>query len=141
MAKTLLYRLFGTGRLPDDLRASLEHEGIVLLDEGIGGALVFKNFRAPGRYHGWRWAWFSGSLVVTERRFAAYTSVQHFRMIIDVPLDDPRLGALQASVGRPGRLVIRFDPSAFHKSWSGSIECRFRTPLAESFLERLLLAR
>ena len=141
MGKTLLYRLLGVGGLTDDLRAALEREGIVLLDEGIGGALVFKNFRAPGRYHGWRWSWFSGTLVVTERRFAAYTSVQHFGRIIDVPLDDPKMRALEGSVASPGRLVIRFDPAVFHDRWSGSVECRFKTPLARSFLERLQLGR
>ncbi|MBW2281380.1 MAG: hypothetical protein JRG76_15700 [Deltaproteobacteria bacterium] len=141
MAKTLLYRLFGLGGLSADLRAALDQEGIVLLDEGISGAIVFKNFRAPGRYHGWRWSWFSGSLVVTERRFAAYTSVQHFTKIIDVPFGDPHMRLLEGSVGSPGRLVIRFDAGEFHESWSGSIECRFNTPLARSFLERLELGR
>ena len=34
-------------------------------------------------------------------------------------------------------LCVRFDPSAFHESWSGAMECRFSTPRARSFLEHL----
>jgi hypothetical protein len=34
-------------------------------------------------------------------------------------------------------LCVSFDPSHFHEGWSGSIECRFSTPKAQLFLERI----
>ena len=63
---TLLHRLFGAGRVPEDRLAAFQAEGIVLFDEGIGGALTLRNFRAPGRYSGWRRSWFMGSVVLTS---------------------------------------------------------------------------
>ena len=33
MTKSLLYRLFGVGKIPDHLAAQLRGEGILLLDE------------------------------------------------------------------------------------------------------------
>lgn len=47
MAKTFLYRLFGYGKLPPYTRRQLEHEGIVLRDEGISGSATYRNFRSP----------------------------------------------------------------------------------------------
>jgi hypothetical protein len=40
MNKTLLYRLFGLGRIPRHLRPLVESEGIVVADEGIGGWFI-----------------------------------------------------------------------------------------------------
>ena len=35
MSNTLAFRLFGVGRIPDQLKVHLEQEGILLQDEGI----------------------------------------------------------------------------------------------------------
>jgi hypothetical protein len=56
MKKTLLHRIFGWGRIPKRYAPTLHNEGIILLDEGIGGSITFKKFRAPGRYHSWKGA-------------------------------------------------------------------------------------
>lgn len=53
MSKTLLYRLFGLGGIPQDAVDQIEKEGVVLQDEGIRGSVTFKRFRAPGKYYGW----------------------------------------------------------------------------------------
>ncbi len=37
MTKTILYRLFKAGGIPDKLRPVLESENIVVCDEGING--------------------------------------------------------------------------------------------------------
>ena len=137
MGKTLLHRLFGLGKIPKHVLPDLEQEGIVLADEGIGGSITFKRFRAPGRYYGWKWSWFTGALVLTSTRFAAFTFYPHFNPIINVPLDDDRLGELRCSLKNETTLCVQFDPSVFHEGWSGSIECRFSTPQARSFLEHL----
>lgn len=137
MSKTLLHRLFGFGRLPKKRAPELEREGIVLLDEGIGGSLRFRRFKAPGRYYGHKCSLFTGCLVLTKKRFVAFTFYPFFNPIIDVELSDPRLAQLDCSLHRKGELCVAFDPSIFNERWSGHIECRFSTPQASSYLERL----
>lgn len=132
--KTLLYRLFGFGKIPNAMRPILESEGIALIEEGIGGSVTLRNFRAPGRWHSYKRSWFTGALVVTGLRFAAF---QFSKPLINVPLDDARLGALKGSVEKESILRIDFDASVFQDNATGSVECRFRTPQARLFLERL----
>lgn len=135
MSQTLLYRLFGFGSLPKAMRPILEQEGIVLVEEGIGGWMIFRNFRAPGRRYSYRRRWFTGSLVVTDRRFAGFAVS---KPVINVPLDGPHLAKLETSVEDEGSvLVVSFESSDFHDDWSGTIECRFSTPKAPLFLERI----
>ena len=134
MGKTLLHRLFGLGKVPRRVLPNLEQEGIVLLDEGISGSVTFRNFRAPGRRHSWKRSWFTGSLVITGNRFAAFA---FSKAIVNVPLDDDRMSELRVSIDGEATLCVQFDPSAFHEDWSGTLECRFSTPLARLFLERL----
>jgi hypothetical protein len=134
MGKTLLYRLFGLGKVPKRILPNLEQEGIVLLDEGISGSVTFRNFRAPGRRHSWRRSWFTGSLVLTGKRFAAFA---FSKAIINVPLGDDRINELRCSLEGKATLCVHFDPSAFHEGWSGALECRFSTPQAHLFLEQL----
>ncbi len=69
-----------------------------MLDEGISGSLTFRNFRAPGSFYGRRWSWFTGSLVLTRKRFVAFTFFPRFNPIIDVQLDDERLAHLRCSL-------------------------------------------
>lgn len=135
MSKTLLYRIFGLGKVPKQLLPALEQEGIVLLDEGISGSFTLRNVRAPGRRYGRKWSWFTGSVVLTGQRFAAYTMLPRFNPIFDVPLHDERLKQLHCSVENESTLCVRFDPSVFREDWSGSIECRFSTLQAPLFLE------
>jgi hypothetical protein len=134
MGKTLFHRLFGFGKIPKALLPVLQQEGIILLDEGIGGSITFRNFRAPGKRYGLRRSWFTGSIVVTEKRFAAF---QYSKPVINVPLDPEWLKMLDCSLKSEETLCVSFDPSHFHEGWSGSIECRFSTPKAQLFLERI----
>jgi len=134
MGKTLLYRLFGLGKVPKRILPDIEREGIVLLDEGVSGSVTFRNFRAPGRHYSWRRSWFSGSLVLTGRRFSAFA---FSKAIIDIPIADDRINELRCSLEDEATLCVHFDPSAFNEDWSGSLECRFSTPQARLFLEQL----
>ncbi len=134
MKKTILHRLFGFGRIPKKYAPTLRDEGIVLKDEGIGGSITLKKFRAPGRRHSWKRNLFTGCLVLTEHTFAAFAFI---RPIIYVPLSHERFSELQCSVDDGNTLFVTFDASAFNDKWSGTIECRFKTSNAQFFLERL----
>ncbi len=137
MRKSLLYSLFGLGKLPKKVAASFESEGIVLRDEGVPGTITLEHFRAPGKYTSHMKSRFSGSLVITEARFAAFA---FSRPVISVGLEDERLRELDISVPGENVLVVAFDVARFHEGWSGSARCRFSTPNAREYLERLQLA-
>jgi hypothetical protein len=134
MRKSLLYTLFKLGRLPKKSVAMLESEGIVLLDEGLRASVILRKFRAPGRYHSYKHSLFAGSLVVTGLRFAGFA---FSRPLINVPLHDDRLRALDLSVSRDGLLRVSFDAGAFDLQRSGTVECRFHTAKAELFLDHV----
>ena len=134
MAKTLLYRLFGVGKIPTQLSAELRSEVIVLLDEGISGSTTYLDFRAPGRRSSWQRQWFTGAIALTQTRLVA---LQYSNFAINVPVTDERLHRMRFAVEEGTTLLVAFDPALFHNDWSGTIEYRFRTSLAQAFLEKL----
>ena len=134
MAKTLLYRLFGIGKIPAQFMTTLKFEGILVLDEGIKGSVTYRDFHAPGKYSAWRRQWFTGSIILTQVRLVSVLSLS---TAIDVPLTDERLRSMRFSVEKEGTLLVAFDPSLFHPGWSGTMEYRFRTTEAEAFVAKL----
>ncbi|MDQ3799747.1 MAG: hypothetical protein M3384_09865 [Acidobacteriota bacterium] len=134
MKKTLLYRLFGVGKIPAGARVALESEGVLLSDEGIKGSVTYRNFRSPGRRSNWKRQWYTASIALTKTRLLAFA---YSNQIIDVPLADPRFRRLEFSLEAETALLVTFDASLFHADWSGTIEYRFQTPHAQAFLERL----
>jgi hypothetical protein len=134
MAKSLLYRLFGLGKIPKQLRATFESEGLLLHDEGLSGSLTYLDFRAPGKRFTWRRQWFTASVVLTQIRIVA---LQYSNFAINVPFVDERVRKMRFSVEAESTLLVAFDAGLFHSDWSGTIEYRFQTPQAPVFLERL----
>jgi hypothetical protein len=134
MAKTLLYRLFGVGKIPRQDGAALQAEVIVLLDEGISGSITYLDFRAPGKSFSWRRQWYTAAIALTQVRLFA---LHYSNKIVDVPLTDERLRSMKFSLEGQETLVIAFDPALFHEGWSGTIEYRFHTPQAGAFVEKL----
>ena len=132
MAKTVLYRLFGLGGIPGPLLARLKGEGVLLLDEGVRGSATYRDFRAPGRYYRWRRQWYASSVALTRVRLVA---LRRSSPIIDVPLADGRIRRLRLSREGGDTLLVAFDAALFHGEWSGTIEYRFRTPQAQSFID------
>ena len=135
MAKSLLYRLLGVGKIPIPLMSELTNEGIVLLDEGVKGSVTYRDFRMPGRYSSLRKQWYTASIILTKARLLGLWSSN---TIINVPVTDERIRAMRYTLeDNAEALCIAFDASLFHADWSGTIEYRFRTPEAPRFLEQL----
>src|SRR5437899_11300139 len=106
MAKTLLYRLFGVGSVPRQLSATLQSEGIVLLDEGIAASVTYLDFRSPGKRSNWRRQWFTGTIALTLVRLVAF---QYSTTAINVPVADERMGRMRFSVEDDTIVVVAFD--------------------------------
>lgn len=134
MTKSLLYRLFGVGKIPESLVTQLRREGILLLDEGIKGSVTYLNFRSPVRYANWKRQWYTASIALTQSRLVA---LRFSRTIIDVPLADERIRSMNFSLEANGSLLVAFNAALFVQDWSGKIEYRFRTVHGQAFLDKL----
>lgn len=136
MKKALLYRLFGVGKIPAAAVQALTTEGVVLMDEGLGGSVTYRNFRSPGRISSYRKVGLITSIAVTNKRLTAFSGNDP---VIDVELKDPRIKQIAFSVESNGALLAAFDASLFHDDWSGTLEYRFRTPLALQIIDHIEL--
>jgi len=135
MGKSLLYRLFGIGKISEPLRSQLQKEGIVLMEEAVKGSVTYRDFSAPGKRDLWRRQWYVGSIALTKVRLL---TLGNGKPTINVPITDERIRAIRYSVEKRGAvLCIGFDAGLFHEDWSGTIEYRFRTPEAQHFMELL----
>ncbi len=132
MSKSVFYRLFGAGAVPKDALEQVRREGVVLQEEGVCGSMTMRNFRAPGRAHGVKKQWFTGSIVLTEQHLLAFG----WKLpVIGLAWNDPRIHALVGVLEKPNELRFSYDASEFNSDWSGQIEIRYRTPKARSILE------
>ncbi|MGK7933743.1 MAG: hypothetical protein AB4041_20255 [Microcystaceae cyanobacterium] len=134
MSKTFLYKLFKIGQIPKNYLSQIQCEGVVLKDEGIGGSITYRNFRASGRYHGWKRSWFTGSIVLTREHFLAF---KYSETIIGLAWNESHINELNCYLDNENTLAVQFDASAFNKDCSGQITVRFSTPLAREILENI----
>lgn len=133
--KTLLYKIFGIGKVGKPLFNELKSEGIIAFDEGIRSSITYKNFRAPGRYSNWKRRWFSGAVVLTKKRLVLQ---QFSKPVINLELTDERFQKIKVSLETEDSLVFEFEPNLFLENSTGQIEWRCRTPQARTIVEMLL---
>lgn len=128
-AVTFFSRLvLGAGRLPDALRADLTGEGIVYLAEGLTGSVRYRGYRAPGSVRYGATDATAGALVVTRRRLVVWlTRGEQKGKHIDVPLRNGKPMGVSVRA-EADRLVLGYDPAAFHPDRSGQVEVHFKTP-------------
>ncbi len=106
----------------------------MLSDEGLKGSVTYRGFHRPGMSAGYRRVGYIMSIIVTNVRVAAYSSENP---LINVPFADERLRQIAFSVETSGGLLAAFDASLFHDDWSGQIEYRFKTPLAQAIADKI----
>lgn len=134
MLKTLLRPFLGRGKLPADVRPTLEAEGIHFLEEGLWGTITYRNYRAPRRYSAWRKQAFVGALVLTSKRVMACWGRE---WLLHITFDHPLLAAVNFSLEKPDCLLAAYDAARFHTDRSGQVEVRFSTPQAGRIMELL----
>jgi len=128
----LLRRMFiGDGHLPPDLRARLEAEGFVLLEEDLPGSITFRNYRAPRQRSSFAKVATGGAIAITRQRIVIFlaggrTGLRGKHM--DIPLDDPRIRTVEVTADGPDKVCFAYDPSQFNPATSGRVEVRLKTP-------------
>ena len=126
--------LLGSDRFPADVRAQLQAEGPHVIEEGLGGSVTYRNYRAPGKRFSLRKVALAGAIAVTDRRLVIYA---RGRPWVDLPLDDPRLGTFTIGLDKPDRLRLAFEAGTFHADRSGTVELRLTTSQAGRVVELL----
>jgi hypothetical protein len=129
--------LLGNGTLKPSLRAALESEGVVLVEEGLPGSIRYANFKAPGRRYRGKITGQCFGLGISERRLALYCRSGRVKLI-DQPFTEPRLSAVDVSLDGEDRvaLLIDYDRAEVPKV-SGQMTIRARTPNAARVVEEL----
>lgn len=121
MATSWLYRLFRLGGLSKRLRAQIEAEGCLFLEEGVPLRIVLRNVRSPGRYSSAKVSVAAGYLAVTKRRFRMGVGR---RPMVDLGATDAGLECLTCRVLDNGWLEVRFCLECFRTDASGEVVLR-----------------
>jgi hypothetical protein len=129
--------LLGDGTLKPDLRAALEAEGLVLIEEGLGGSVRYKRFRAPGkRFHGKVTGERIG-LAISKERFVVYCRSGSAKLI-DTAFSNPRVSMLDVSLVDDDKVAIRIDYDRGDvPKVSGEVTVRAKTPNAATIVDHL----
>ena len=129
--------LLGNGTLRPKLRAALDSENAVLIEEGLPGSIRYTNFKAPGRRYRGKVTGECFGLGISERRLALYCRSGRVKLI-DQPFTEPRLSALDVSLEGEDTvaLLIDYDRAAVPRV-SGQMTISARTPNAARVVEEL----
>ena len=129
--------LLGKGTLKPSLRAELESEGVVLIEEGLVGSIRYSHFKAPGKRFNGKITGECFGLGISERRLAVYCRSGRVKLI-DQPFTEPRLSAVDVSLDGEDRvaLLIDYDRAEVPRV-SGQMTIRARTPNAARVVDEL----
>lgn len=130
--------LLGDGKLKPELRAALEAEGLVLVEEGLFGWITYRHFKAPGRRFNGKVAGERLALAISEQRFVVYCRSGTVDLI-DSPFTEPNLRALEVSLEGSNKVALRIDYDVIDApKVSGQLTIRAKTTSAPTIVEQLL---
>lgn len=136
MAFLAKFRL-GNGRLDPKVRAALESEGVVLVEEGLRGSVRYKRFRAPGRRHHGKVTAERIALAISGERFVVYCR-SGTTALVDSSFTNPRLGFVDVTLEGTDSVSIRIDyDRAGLPKVSGEITIVVSTPNAAAIVDQL----
>jgi hypothetical protein len=117
------------GGIPADLRAELEAEGLVLLEERLPASIIYRHYQVPGQRPTSGHQSAITSIALTRRRLVV-------RGTSGVTLDaDPR--KVRAEVEESGALLLAYEAADLSPIREGTVEMRFDTPRAAEIRARL----
>jgi hypothetical protein len=98
----------GDGRLDPGVRAELESEGLVLVEEGLRGSVRYRRFRAPGRRHHGKVTAERIAIAITDERFVV-SCRSGTTALVNSSFTNPLLGALDVTLQATDSVSIRID--------------------------------
>ncbi|MDQ1487383.1 MAG: hypothetical protein QOJ62_3076 [Actinomycetota bacterium] len=134
----LLRKVLGIGKLPDDMRAQLETEGLIHLAESIAVTFRFSG-HVPGKVAKGNIRSYVGALVLTEQRVVGTLSVvpKKASRAVDHQWTDAEGSMVQATLDESGLTLDVPDIAVISPEFSGSMSLHFKAPLSEDLLARL----
>jgi hypothetical protein len=132
-----LRKLFRIGKLPDEIRAELEGEGIIHLAEYVPVTRRFSG-RIPGKRSGGNIASYVGSLVLTNQRvLGTLSSVPKLAgRTIDQRWDEQQEGTVKAELSESG-LLLDVDINAVDPRCTGQLSLHYKDAIPQDVLMRL----
>ena len=132
-----LRKLLRIGRLPDQIRAEVEAEGIIHLAEYVPVTRRFTG-RVPGMRSAGSISSYVGSLVLTNQRvIGTLSSVPKLAgRTIDLRWDAPQTGTVKAELSETG-LVLDVDVAEVDPRCTGHLSLRYKDAVPEDVLMRL----
>jgi hypothetical protein len=135
MSKSLLYKLFGIGKLSNQQKLFLKKEKCILCEEGIKTSVTYTDFKAPGKHFRKKKEWCITSMILTGKRFVSQRGHKNF--LINIPLDDKRLKEIELTIDKIKNLIVSFEANLFHDNWEGKIKFIFNVENATIFLNEI----
>ena len=127
----------GNGKLDPKVRAALESEGLVLVEEGLRGSVRYRRFRAPGRRHHGKVTGERIALAVSKERFVVYCR-SGSTVLVDSSFTNPRLDFVDIELQGTDSVSIRVDyDRADFPEISGEITIVVRTRNAATIVNQL----
>lgn len=132
-------KLFGVGKLPADLRAQVEEEGVIYLADYVAVTRRFSG-AVPGLRSPHSIASYVGSVVLTSQRvLATLSSLPRLAgRTVDVRWDAQQAGAATAEISATG-LQVDIDLAAVDPGFSGELSLHYKQSVPEDVLTRLPL--
>lgn len=130
-------RLFGIGKLPADLRAEVEAEGVIYLADYVAVTRRFSG-AIPGLRSAHSVASYVGSLVLTSQRvLATLSSLPKLAgPTVDARWDAPQTGAATAQIGSTG-VQVELDLPRVDPTFSGHLSLHYKAAIAGDVLTGL----
>jgi hypothetical protein len=130
-------RLFGIGKLPADLHAQVEAEGLIYLADYVAVTRRFSG-TIPGVRLPHSVASYVGSLAFTSERVLATLSMlpKLAGPTVDARWDAPQTGAAKVEISSTG-VQVDVDVSEVDKTFSGQLSLHYKVALAADVLAGL----
>ncbi len=130
MAKTLLYRLFKVGKLPDALAPKIKKEEVIERQEGMPAIIHYRDFEADGKKFKNKLVKAVGAFCLTNQ--GIYVSI--FRTVaIQFSWPDPRLKQIHFDVKKK-HISMSFEASIFDPAAKGKVDYQFKCKNPEAVL-------
>lgn len=132
-------RLFGIGKLPEDLHAQVEAEGLLYLADYVAVTRRFSG-AIPGVRLPHSVASYTGSLALTSERVLATLSMlpRLAGLTVDARWDAPQTGAAKAQISATG-LQVDVDVAEVDTRFSGELSLQYKAAIPEDVLAGLPL--
>lgn len=133
-----LRKLLGIGKLPDDMRAAVEAEGVIHLDEAIAVTFKFSG-KIPGKVAKGNIRSYVGALAITNHRVLGTLSTvpRKAGRAVDHQWRDEGGSMVQAGFDGSGLLLDLPDMSVVDPQFSGSLSLHYKSALPDEILASL----